>query len=202
MSTQTVSSSLPILQFYPLTADRWADLETLFGARGATGGCWCMAWRIKRSQFEQQKGEGNKQAFQQIVDSGEIPGILAYTDRQPIAWCAISPREMYPVLERSRILKRIDAKPVWSITCFFVAKPFRRKGITIQLIQAAVEYAKTRGAAIVEAYPVEPKRDNMPAVFAWTGLASAFQQAGFREILRRSETRPIMRYVLSEHAEL
>lgn len=189
---------LAMLEFYPLTPERWADLEALFGPRGATGGCWCMWWRLKRSEFDRQKGEGNRQAFKLIVASGRPPGLLAYANGRPVGWCAIEPRQNYPVLERSRNLKRVDDKPVWSITCFFVAKPYRGQGLTVALIKAAVDYAREQGAEIIEAYPVEPKSEEMPAVFAWTGFASAFRQAGFEEVLRHSETRPIMRYIIAQ----
>lgn len=189
-------SSQMHLEVHPVTPERWQDLEALFGERGACGGCWCMWWRLSRSQFEQQKGQQNREAFRAIVLSAEVPGLLAYKDGQPIAWCALAPRERYPVLERSRTLKRIDDEPVWSITCFFVAKPFRRQGVTLKLLRAAVAYAKMRGATIVEGYPVEPKQATMPAVFAWTGLVSAFRKVGFVEVLRRAERRPIMRYVV------
>lgn len=192
MSSKT--SSQPTLEFYPLTPERWEDLEILFGEQGACGGCWCMWWRLKCSQFEKQKGEGNKRALKNIVDSGEIPGLLCYADGLPIAWCSVAPREKYPVLERSRSLKRINDDPVWSIVCFFVAKPFRNKGVTVKLLMAAIEYVREQGGKIVEGYPIEPKKDRMPNVFAWTGFASAFRKAGFVEVLRRSENRPIMRY--------
>jgi len=192
------TASLPALVFDPVTADRWKDLKALFGERGACGGCWCMWWRLKRSEFEKKKGEGNKRALKRIVDSGEIPGLLAYANGQPIAWCSIAPRETYPVLERSRTLKRIDDQPVWSVVCFFVAKPFRRKGVTVRLLRAAVEYAKKHGARIVEGYPVEPKKPRMPDAFAYTGLMSMFRKTGFVEVLRRSETRPIMRCFIGE----
>ena len=119
MSSQT--EPLPQLEFHPLTPERWQDLETLFGPRGACGGCWCMWWRLKRSQYVKQKGPGNRRALKKIVDSGEIPGLLAYADGQPIAWCSVGPREAYSTLERSRILKRVDDKPVWSVVCFVVA---------------------------------------------------------------------------------
>lgn len=185
------------LEFHPLTIERWADFEKLFGERGACGGCWCMWWRLARPQFEQQKGKKNKQAMRNIVDSGEIPGILAYANDQPIAWCSIAPRNRFPVLQRSRILKPIDDKPVWSIVCFFVAKSYRRKGVSVKLLRAAIEYVKEQGGTIVEGYPVEPRKSSMPAVFAWTGLSSAFLKAGFAECLRRSETRPIVRYVIA-----
>lgn len=180
-------------EYHSLTPDRWSDLEELFGARGACGGCWCMFWRLKRSEFETQKGDKNKAAFKAVVSSGEAPGILAYADGKPIGWCAIAPRETYPALERSRVLKRIDDKPVWSIVCLFIAKPYRRKGVSVELLKAAAEYVRKRGGKIVEGYPVEPRKDEMPDVFAWTGLASAFLKAGFVECERRSETRPIMR---------
>jgi GNAT superfamily N-acetyltransferase len=155
-----------------------------------------MWWRLRRSEFDRQKGEGNRQAFKQIVTVGEAPGILAYSEGQPIGWCAIAPRESYPVLERSRNLKRVDDEPVWSITCFFIAKAFRRQGVTLQLIEAAVDYARQQGAKLVEAYPVETKSEEMPVVFAYTGFASTFREAGFVEVVRRSETRPVMRYRL------
>lgn len=186
----------PALEFYPLTPDRWRDLEALFGPRGAVGGCWCMWWRIKRTEFERRQGDGNKRAFKKIVKSGEEPGILAYAGGQPIGWCAVAPREAYPVLDRSPTLKRVDDRPVWSVTCFFIARPWRRQGVTVALLKAAIEYAARRGATIVEGYPVAPKKDSMPEMYAFTGTASAFRKAGFVEVARRSETRPIMRYML------
>lgn len=155
-----------------------------------------MWWRLSRSQFNKQKGEGNRKGLKKIVDSGEVPGLLAYAEGEPIGWCAVAPRERFLALERSRILKRVDEEPVWSVVCFFVAKPFRQKGVTVKLLKAAVEYAQKHGAKIVEGYPIEPKKTKMPDVFAYTGLASAFRQAGFVEVLRRSETRPIMRYFI------
>lgn len=187
---------LSALGFYPLTSERWHDLEALFGEHGAYGGCWCMWWRLTRSQFEKQKGERNKKALKAIADSGQIPGLLAYANGEPIAWCSVGPREAYPALERSRMLRRIDDEPVWSIVCFFVAKPFRCQGLMVQLLRAAVDYARERGAKIVEGYPVEPKGTKLSGSEGFTGVVSAFRKAGFVEVLRRSENRPIMRYFI------
>ena len=186
------------LEFHLLTPERWVDLEKLFGKHGASGGCWCMWWRLNRSEFLKQRGEENKMALKRIVDSGEIPGILAYANGEPIAWCSVAPRESYSTLERSRVLRKVDDKPVWSIVCFFVAKQFRHKGVTVALLKAAIEHVKKRGGKILEGYPVEPKKGYTPDPFAYTGLASAFRKAGFVEVLHRSETRPIMRYVIGE----
>ena len=184
------------LESVPLTKDRWSDFADLFGERGAVGGCWCMWWRIKRSKYEQQKGEGNRQAMKAIVESGEVPGLLAYEGNIAIAWCSVAPREQFPVLQRSRTLKPVDDTPVWSIVCFFVRKGHRNQGLSIRLLRAAVDYVREQGGAVLEGYPVEPRKDQMPTVFAHTGFASTFRRAGFVECLRRSETRPIMRYYL------
>jgi GNAT superfamily N-acetyltransferase len=190
-----VPSNLKIT-IHAATPERWPDVERLFGERGACGGCWCMTWRLPRKKFEQGKGTGNKRALKRLVTSGEVPGILGYVGSEPVAWCAVAPREVYPVLERSRVLKPVDDKPVWSVSCLFVLKAYRRRGVSVQMLEAAVEFARRRGAKIIEGYPVEPWLERAPDAFIWTGTPSAFLKAGFKEIERRSKTRPIMRRVI------
>lgn len=186
------------LSFHPLTIDQWDDFVSLFGKRGACGGCWCMLWRLPRKQFELQKGDDNKLAMKLIIDSGEVPGILAYHNTKAIGWCAIAPRGNYPALSRSRILKPVDDCLCWSVACLFVNKSYRKKGVSTQLLQAAIEYARSKGAEWLEGYPVEPKPNkDIPPAFAWTGIPGAFIRAGFKEVDRRSPTRPIMRVKLS-----
>jgi len=194
----TDTQSLPPLTYKPVTPDRWEDFEAVFGPRGGTGGCWCMYWRLRHSEYEAQKGDTNKQLMKGIIDSGHIPGIIAYAGDQPVGWCSVAPRDEFTRLDRSRILKPVDDRPVWSIVCFFIPRKHRRKGVMKQMLTAAVDYAQSRGAKIIEGYPVEPKKDTTPDVFAWTGFAEAFREAGFEEVARRSETRPFMRYYILE----
>ena len=125
--------------------------------------------------------------------SGKEMGLLAYDDGEAIGWCAIAPRSEYSRLARSRVLKPVDDKEVWSIVCFFIRSAHRKKGVSAGLLKAAVEFAAENGAKIVEGYPIEPKTDTYPPVYAWTGFACAFKKAGFKEVERRSPTRPIMR---------
>jgi len=183
----------PRLAVQPLTSKNWADFEKLFGPRGACAGCWCMWWRRTQSEFEKNKGDANKQAMRRIVSAGQTPGLIGYLGGEPVAWCALAPRETYVRLGRSRVLAPVDEAPVWSVVCFFVARAHRRSGIGVALLKEAVRYAGSRRARIVEGYPVEPKKDAMPDAFAWTGLAEQFRRAGFTEVARRSATRPIMR---------
>ena len=182
------------IAFHPATADRWRDVEKVLGERGGCGGCWCMFWRIPRKKFVEGKDGGNKRALKSVVTRGPVaPGILGYAGDEPIAWCAVAPRAVYPALERSRVLKPVDDKPVWSVSCLFVVKAYRRKGVSVRMLEAAAEFAQANGASIVEGYPVQPSNERAPDPFIWTGTASAFQKAGFKEVARRSATRPIMR---------
>ena len=182
------------LHIEPLTPERWHDFETLFGPRGACGGCWCMTPRLARAEYERGKGEGNRRAMKAILERGEIPGILGYQGEKPVAWCSFGPRENFSWLARSRILRPVDDGPVWSIVCLFIDKACRHQGLSVSMIEAACAFAAMQGAPCVEAYPVEPKNAPMPPVFAYTGIASAYVKAGFREVARRSVTRPIMRH--------
>ena len=181
-------------QFYPLRKNNWKDFVTLFGERGACGGCWCMSWLLTKKEFDANKGAGNKRKMKKLVDNNVEPGILAYFNEEPIGWCAVASRENYIRLEKSRVLKPIDDQVVWSIPCFFIKKEFRRKGLSTEILKAATEYCKSKGVKIVEGYPSEPYANNIPAAFAWTGFPSSFRNAGFKEVIRRSKSRPIMRY--------
>ena len=181
------------LKFYPATKERWKDLVSLFGEKGACSGCWCMWWLKTGKEFSLSRGQKKKLFLKKRIDSGIIPGILAYDKNKPVGWCAVEPREIYRRLEKSRRLKPIDDKPVWSLVCFFVDKDYRRQGVSIELVKAAVNYARKKGAKIVEGYPSETKNNRLPDPWVWTGLFSAFIRAGFKEVMRRSKSRPVMR---------
>ena len=181
------------LIFLPLTIATWGDLVELFGDKGACGGCWCMYWRARAAGFNNQKGEANKKAMKKLLKKSS-PGIMAYVRDKAVGWCAVAPRDEYIRLETSRILKPVDDKKVWSVSCFFITKEFRRKGLSVPLLKAAIDFAISKGANIVEGYPTEPTAGRMADAFAWTGIAATFQEAGFKEVERRSEGRPIVRY--------
>jgi len=159
-----------------------------------------MWWRQTGREFEANKGERNRVAFKAIVDSGEEPGLLAYSRSDPIGWCAVAPREATPRLARSRILKPIDDQPVWSITCFYVARPRRRQGVSVALLKAAIEFVARHSGRMLEGYPIVPGKDRYPDGFAFPGLLSAFETAGFHEVARPSATRAILRFELDPSA--
>ncbi len=178
------------------TADRWPDFEDLMGEKGGYGGCWCMTWRLSNKSFDAQKGEGNRLTMKKIFELDRPPGLLAYDGSQAVAWCSLAPRTDFTRLEASRVLKPVDEEDVWSVSCFLIRKSHRKTGLTVALLKAACEFVREQGGAVLEGYPIAPNKKPYPAVYAWTGFEAAFVRAGFREVLRRSDTRPIMRKTL------
>lgn len=184
------------IEVHPATPKRWPDLEGLFGPNGANSGCWCMWWRLKRSDWDRARGARAKSMLKERVARGSPPpGLLAYSGGDCIGWCALAPRSEYPVLDRSPNLGPVDDAPVWSITCFFIKRGWRRKGVTGALVRGAIEAARAAGAPMLEAYPWDPHGAKSSGT-VFTGLASTFERLGFREVARRAPQRPILRLEL------
>ncbi len=135
-------------------------------------------------------------ALEKIIQSGQVPGILAYLGNEPIGWCSIAPREAFPVLDRSPTLRRIDDKQVWSIVCFFIAKEYRNFGYSKALIQAGCAFARAQGTKIVEAYPLKSKKPKVKSYNSYMGFHKTFKELGFEDMMSRSQVRPIMRLFL------
>jgi GNAT superfamily N-acetyltransferase len=185
------------LRVRPLTPDLWPALEDLFGKWGASNGCWCMYWRLGgayRGQCEE-----NKRALRNIVRRGHPPGLLAFDRDLAVGWCRLTPRDAIPWLDHMWWFQRVDALPVWSISCFFVRQRYRRQRVMTHLIFAALPAAKRAGAAALEAYPIDTDVPNSTSNI-FTGTASTFARAGFREVARRAPARPIMRHALKGYS--
>jgi GNAT superfamily N-acetyltransferase len=177
------------LEIRPLAPDLWPALTDLFGENGACNGCWCMYWRIG-SAYRKKPHSENKAAFRKVVRLGPPPGLLAFDDDLPVGWCQLRPRNSLPWLDHTWRLKRVDGLPVWSISCFYVRKGYRRRGITSALIAAALRTAKLAGSPALEAYPLDAR---LTPSASGTGYVSTFARAGFRIVCRRTPPRPIMR---------
>lgn len=185
----------PKLTFAPAAPDRWGDIERLFGPRGAMAGCWCMWWRLSRAEFKKGAGAGNRRAFKRIVAGGGAPGILAYEGDEPVGWCAVAPKADFASLDRSRT-KRISDAPTdpktWAVTCFFIPRRHRGKGLSEALLRAAAAYARKRGARAVEGYPIDSDKKQMDFT-SFMGTVPVFKRCGFAEAARPVPNRPIMR---------
>jgi GNAT superfamily N-acetyltransferase len=177
----------------PLTTDRFGDMEEVFGERGVARDCFCMYWRRPDGGFGDTRD--NRDRFAEVVRDGSPPGLLGYVDQRPLGWVQVGPRSEFPTLRRSRLLKPVDDLEPWTINCFVVRAGHRRHGIGRGLLAAAIEYARARGAETIEAYPVDGPRSS--AVDYYTGTMGMFAEHGFVELMRRNETRPIVRLSLA-----
>lgn len=179
------------LEIHPVTADRWEELAAFFGPSGAFAHCWCTWWRQTATEFsqgEQQGGAGNQSLMHEIVEAGSEPGLLAYRDGNPVGWMSVAPRPQYGRIIRSR---RIGPDPdeaaddrVWSVVCFWIPRSERGKGVANELLKAAVDHARARGARTLEAYPVDTAGGRRPAANLFTGTLTMFAREGFREVDR------------------
>jgi len=183
------------LQVRPLTPDLWPALEDLFGAKGASNGCWCMYWRIGGAYAKRPRAQ-NREDLHRIVETGPPPGLVALDGERAVGWAQLTPRTDLRHMDRTRRYQRVDETPVWSISCFYVRTGWRRRGVATALIAAAVEAATAAGAPALEAYPVD-KPPGAALAGEYTGRVSTFARAGFREVARRTPTSPIMRRELA-----
>lgn len=180
----------PTLQFHPVNRQRLPDLAQFSEQHGKFRYCSCMRWRMRSTEFKRSTKEDRVAALERLVRQSAPVGVLAYADGEPVGWCSIAPRESYRALERYRALPRLDDAPLWSVVCFFVDRSVRRQGVPLGLLKAAVEYARSQGAKIIEGYPVEPG----PRLYTYMGSPSTFRRAGFRDVTPAGQARPVMRY--------
>jgi GNAT superfamily N-acetyltransferase len=173
----------------PLTPARFHDMELVFGERGVARRCFCMHWRRPDGGFGDDRD--NRDRFAERVSRGRPPGLLGYIENTPVGWVQVGPRAEFPTIERSPLVRPVDEIEVWSINCFVVRSGFRRRGIGAGLLAAAIRFAIEEGAAVIEGYPVDGDRSS--SVDYFTGTLSMFDEHGFVEIIRRNETRPIVR---------
>ncbi|MDE2992165.1 MAG: GNAT family N-acetyltransferase [Chloroflexota bacterium] len=146
------------LTFRPVEAATWPDFERLFQARGGPSYCWCMPYRATPEENRRLDRTTRKEGMRARVMAGVPVGILAYAGGEPVGWCSIGPRPTFARPNTSAVpgaARAVDAL-VWALTCFYVPRRLRGGGLASRLLRAALDYARTQGAAAVEAYPVDP----------------------------------------------
>jgi len=204
MRDDAAKNTRAALVVHPLTPSRWHDLETIFNARGCAvaRGCWCMYYRRSGAQPAPEGGsrrEDSRAALRRLASADPPPGLIGYRGKTPVGWISLGPRADFAKLARSPVMKPVDAAPVWSIVCFVVPAEHRGQGVARALLDGAIAWAASRGATLLEAYPVD-KAQRAADDTMWFGTRSMFDAAGFTEVARRKPTRPVMRLAVASHA--
>jgi len=192
----TVQVDPTTLLIAPVTSERWNDLVALLGVeRGGHNGCWCQWFRLMRVDYEALSGAERRKRLAHTIETGPSPGVLAYHDSRPVGWCAVSPRNDQPRLDKGRVSRRRDDRSyggVWVITCFFVAIDWRKRGLMRPLIKGASEFAREQGACAIEAYPMIPNQRTSNAD-VYVGQRDAFVSCGYRQIEKPLPQRAVVR---------
>jgi GNAT superfamily N-acetyltransferase len=175
------------IEILPATADRFDDLATLVGPKhpGAPA-CWCLAPRLASSENRRLRGAARPERLRELCAQDPTPGVIAYLDGVPAGWCACGPRAEMGRLVRSRTIPQVDDLPVWSVICIVVAVGYRRQGLAYRLVEGAVAYAHSKGAEMVEAYPIDTAGKRVSTSFAYCGTTGLFEQAGFTRVAMTS----------------
>lgn len=179
------------LTFRAVEPATWPDFERLFSSRGSPHYCWCQVYRATRGTARQDDRAEMKAAMCERIHQGMPVGMLAYAGDTPIGWCSIGPRPTFPRLRTASVSGAADQDDasVWSLTCFFVPRRLRGRGLAAHLLQATIDHARTQGATAVEAYPVDPDSPG----YRFGGFRPMFRAAGFREIGRLGKRRYVAR---------
>lgn len=191
------SNGEPDVEIHPATADRWEDLEALFGPQGAFMGCWCAYWRLRHSEFAETSAAEHKAVIRDRVRSDTPPGLIAYRDGEPVGWISVEPRDRFAAFEHARVYTAVDDTPVWTVTCFYIDEDARGEGLTTRLLEAATAHVEANGGVAVEGYPEEPDDLGTTGTPGYMGLVPAFDHAGFEQIDRLSNGRPVYRATLT-----
>jgi len=166
----------------PATEDRFADVSQVLGPKNPDSTvCWCLSHRLPAKENRALLGAARGEYVRRLCQEPRSPGVLAYVDGAVAGWAAVAPRSA-TTYDRSRKIPRVDDLDAWVIWCVKVQAACRRRGVAVELIRGAAEYARTQGAAVVEGYPVDNQDLRVDSVLAYVGTQTMFERAGFVKV--------------------
>jgi GNAT superfamily N-acetyltransferase len=174
----------PTIEVHPATADRWADVEMILAPKGPDQPtCWCLPTRLPNAENTSLFGRARGERLRRYAEEGEPPGVVGYLDGEPAGWCSVAPRRIHHRLTHSRTIPTVDDIDTWSVICFVVRVGYRRQGLAHHLLDGAIDYARSRGAPMIEGYPAEAEGRRLNSSFAYTGTTALFKAHGFMTVM-------------------
>jgi predicted GNAT family acetyltransferase len=186
----------------PLTPELWPAFEALFGKSGACYGCWCTHFRLPPALRRVNDRQRNKDHMRARVEAGPPPGLLAFDGEEAIGWMQVGPRADVPEWNRparaSAPLDPGDAgdPAVWVVSCFFIHRQARGRGLTHALVAGGIDFARSNGARLLESCPMTQSKTS-GSIGLFVGSTRVFARAGFRAVAERKPGRPLMRLALA-----
>ena len=189
------------LHIHPLTPDLIHDFLTLFGPSGACYGCWCQHFRIRPKDRQALSGDAKRDLMIARINEGPPPGLIAFQGDDPVGWMQIGPRADVPEWNNpGRSSSPLPDAPaddpsVWAVSCFFFRSRVRGRGLSHQMLAAGIDHARTSGARLLEASPMDQAKQSK-SIGLFVGSTSTFAKAGFQTVVQAKPNRPLMRLVL------
>jgi GNAT superfamily N-acetyltransferase len=167
---------------HPATLARFEDLATMLGPRNPQSSvCWCLSHRLDAKTNRELVGPARGEYVKRLCRRSTAPGVLAYQHGTVVGWAAVAPRSELP-FARSTKIPHVGDLPVWSLWCIRVRPGHRGNGISLALLAGAVQYAGSKGAPVVEGYPVDNRGQKVDLTMAYVGTRAMFEAAGFTKV--------------------
>jgi GNAT superfamily N-acetyltransferase len=176
--SETLGDAYMIKALGPDTWRAFADLAERHN--GVWGGCWCTWFHAEYAEKGSGTG-GNRALKERLVHEGKAHAALVFDGDEAIAWCQYgTPLELPNIYHHKEYEAGLDQPPDYRITCFFVDKRYRRKGVAAVALRGALDLIAEVGGGLVEAYPQDTQDTKVSASFLYNGTRTLFEDAGFR----------------------
>lgn len=168
-----------------LSPETWPAFESLVQRHnGIFGGCWCTWFHDGHPSCEGrgETFEGNRAIKKRLVDEGVAHAALVMDGDEAIAWAEFgSPDELPTIHHRKQYDAEKTADPDYRITCVFVDKRHRRKGMSELVISGALDLIAQAGGGVVESYPhdLTHQTKKMSSSFLYNGTRRLYERLGF-----------------------
>jgi len=170
---------MPDLTVKPLDETTWPAFARLVEKHnGVWGGCWCIG-------FHRKPDGGNRAEKECRVKEGRTHAALVFDGEDSVGWCQFGPTAELPRIKHGKeYAKGLTTLPDWRITCFFVDKNYRGKGVTSLALEGAVNEIARLGGGVVESYPEDVEGRSTSGSFLYNATLSIFERQGFEKTRR------------------
>jgi GNAT superfamily N-acetyltransferase len=185
----------------PLGLDTWDAFAQLAERHnGVWNGCWCTWFHASCAERGGQgrTAESNRALKQRLVNDGHAHAALVFDGDVAVAWCEYgTPEELPNIYHRKEYEADLDRLPDYRLTCFFVDRGYRRKGVAAVALRGALGLIAQAGGGVVEAYPQDTQGKRTSGSFLYNGTRGLFEKAGFSYERSKGKNHCVMRRTVS-----
>jgi GNAT superfamily N-acetyltransferase len=161
------------------------------------GGCWCTWFHSREGRPEGEKGRPWKE---RLVREGNAHAALVFDGDDAVAWCQYGTPEELPNIHHRKEYEKTGTgePPDYRITCIFVDRDYRRKGVARLALRGAVDLIAQAGGGVVEGYPHDLQDgEKMRPQFLYNMTRSLYEETGFSFDRPKGKKNCVMRRTVS-----